>query len=183
MVGVAAGVVVEPREGLGLATLIARSGTAREMRAMLAALYGLQLPSSPTLARGRGLDLVWAGPAQWLAVSADRAIAARLARDVNGVAAISDQSDARAILRIAGKNARDTLAKGCPLDLHPRTFRPGDAALTTIAHIGVHLWQIDEMPSYDLTIPTSMASSFWHWLSGSASEFGLHLRAGRILVD
>jgi methylglutamate dehydrogenase subunit D len=173
-----AGVAVAPREGLGLATSIVRSGKVEEMRALLAALYNLRLPSTPTLAHGHGLDLVWAGPAQWLAVSADRAVAVRLSRELNGVAAVSDQSDARAILRISGKKARDTLAKGCSLDLHPRVFRPGDAALTAIAHIGVHLWQIDDTPTYDLAIPTSMAKSLWHWLSCSASEIGLELRSG-----
>ena len=37
-----------------------------------------------------------------------------------GVAAVSDQSDARLVLRVSGPRVRDVLAKGVPVDLHPR---------------------------------------------------------------
>jgi heterotetrameric sarcosine oxidase gamma subunit len=77
------------------------------------------------------------------------------------------------VLRIGGPRARAALAKGCPLDLHPRAFGPGDTAVTAIAHVGVQLWQLDDAPTYELAVPRSMAKSFWTWLSASAAEFGL----------
>jgi methylglutamate dehydrogenase subunit D len=141
------GVTVSPRDHLGLATVMARNGGA--------------------------LSLVWAGPEQWLAVSHDRSIARRLADDLAGLASVADQSDGRAVLRIGGPRARAALAKGCPLDLHPRAFGPGDTAVTAIAHVGVQLWQLDDAPTYELAVPRSMAKSFWTWLSASAAEFGL----------
>jgi sarcosine oxidase subunit gamma len=122
------------------------------------------------------LDLIWAGPQQWLAISEDRAAPERLARALEGLAAVSDQSDGRAVLRLSGPKLRDTMAKGCPVDLHPRAFRPGDTALTAIAHIGVQLWQLDEAPTFEIAVFRSMAGSFWRWLSGSAAEFGLEVR-------
>ena len=64
------------------------------------------------------------------------------------------------------------LAKGCSLDLHPRVFKPGDAATTPIALIDCQLWQIDDTPSYDLAVPSSFAESFWSWLTASAAEYG-----------
>jgi len=166
--GAAEGVSVAPCERLGLATVIACRGRADELRARIATLYGFDAPSRPIIAHGRGLDLMWAGPEQWLARSTDRAMAARLVDELRGLAAVSDQSDGRAILRIAGPRARETLAKGCPIDLHPRAFRRDDAALTVIAHIGVQLWQVDETPTYELLVAASMAGSFWRWLSASA---------------
>ena len=84
----------------------------------------------------------------------------------------SDQSDGRALMRLSGSRVRDLLAKGCPIDLHPRAFKGGDVALTTISHIGVHLWQVDDAPTYDLALMRSMAESFWSWLDASAAEFG-----------
>ncbi len=56
---------------------------------------------------------------------------------------MSNQSDARAALRLSGPHVRDMLAKGCMIDLHPSVFPPGAAAMTSIAHIGVHLWRLD----------------------------------------
>jgi len=34
------------------------------------------------------------------------------------------------------------------------------------------IWQVDEMPTYDLAVPTSYAESFWSWLTASAAEYG-----------
>jgi sarcosine oxidase subunit gamma len=170
------GVHVTLLEGLGLATLIGCDERRAELTAALSSGYGVDLPEMPRRHTVRDFDLIWAGPDQWLVVSADRAIAAQLAGDLDQVAAVSDQSDARAVLRLTGPRARDVLAKGCPLDLHPRAFRPGDAALTAIAHVGVHLWQIDGRPTYDLAVFRSMAASFSSWLLAAAAEFGCEVR-------
>ena len=40
-------------------------------------------------------------------------------------AAIVDQSHGRTILRVTGPKVRDALAKGVPVDLHPRAFTDG----------------------------------------------------------
>jgi sarcosine oxidase subunit gamma len=175
--GAQAGVSVAPRDNLRLATVIARRGNVDELQAKLVALYGIEAPPRPVIVHGRGLDLAWAGPEQWLAVSADRAIADRLAGELKGLAAVSDQSGGRAVLRLSGPKLREALAKGCPVDLHPRMFCPGDTAITAIAHMGVHLWQVDDAPTFDVLVARSMAGSFWRWFSASAREFGLDLRA------
>ena len=51
------------------------------------------------------------------------------------------------------------------IDLHPAAFPPGAAAMTSIAHIGVHLWRVDERRDdsdaiFDILIARSMAASF-----------------------
>jgi methylglutamate dehydrogenase subunit D len=171
-----AGVIAAPRENLGLASIIARAGKADELGARMAELYGVEAPTRPCIAQGRTFDLVWSGPEQWLAVSQERAIATRLATELDGLAAVADQSDGRAVVRLSGPKARAMLAKGCPIDLHPRAFRPGDTALTAITHIGVQLWQVDEAPTYDMAVFRSLASGFWRWLTLSAAEFGLEVR-------
>ena len=119
------GITIEPRDDLGFAAVVARKGRAEELRKTLFSGHAVEAPVRPALARGRELDLVWNGPERWLAISSDRAIAARLSGELGRLAAICDQSDALAILRIAGPEARAVLAKGCPIDLHPRAFRPG----------------------------------------------------------
>jgi len=80
------------------------------------------------------------------------------------------------VLEISGPRTRDVLAKGCILDLHPRVFAPGDVALTMIAHMTVHLVQIDEAPSFELSVFRSLAGSLLHWLTASAEEYGALLR-------
>lgn len=171
------GVRAALREGLALATIIGREDRAAELDGLLSAIVGIAPPKAPKTASGLDSALVWAGPYQWLCVSNRPELVPRLAAGLAGLAAVSDQSDARAILRVSGPRIREVLAKGCPIDLHPRAFAPGDAALTAIAHIGVHIWQIDAAPTYDVTVSRSMAASFWSWFAAAAAEFGYDVTA------
>ena len=102
---------------------------------------------------------------QQRAVAVERLLAlAQEARDLaqrlKGLASISDQSGGRTVLRVKGARAREVLAKGLPIDLHPSVFGSGSAATSTISLMGVQLWQVDDAPTYDLAIFRSVSASF-----------------------
>jgi sarcosine oxidase subunit gamma len=155
-----------------MATIIGRPDRIADVVTVMGDFIGVAPPTLPKVVRGRDADLVWAGPHQWLLVSERLDLVDRAIRELAGLAAVSDQSAARAVVRLGGPRIRDALAKGCLIDLHPRVFAPGDVALTPICHIGVHLWQVDDLPTYELAVVRSMAKSFWSWLSASAAEYG-----------
>lgn len=163
------GVVVTLGGHAGMASVLAPAAT-------LGAHYGVALAEMPRAHAIGDMTLIWTAPGQWLASAADRHLAARLAVEIGGIAAVSDQSDARAVVRVSGTRARDVLAKGCLIDLHPRAFGPGQVAMTAFGHINVMLRQIDDRPTYEIALFRSMAESFWHWLSASAAEFGADIR-------
>jgi sarcosine oxidase subunit gamma len=176
-----AGVVIQERLGLGLATVAARKGQAAALKAAVAGAYGVELPESARVAQGPNVSFVGYGPGQWLAVSetlANEALARDLAQKLKGLASISDQSGGRTVLRITGPRARDVLAKGLPIDLDPRAFPLGSAATSTISLMGVQLWQIDDTRSYDIAIFRSVSHSFWRWLTASAAEYGYEVVTG-----
>ena len=177
----APGVIVAERKGLALATIMARHGREGELARAMRDGFGLEPPERPRRVAAGDLALVGAGPGQWLAVGegefADN-LEGRLAARLSGLAAVADQSDGRMVLRLAGPRLREALAKGCPVDLHPRAFAPGDAALTAIAYMGVHLWQLDPAPTFEIAVSRSYAESFWRWLTASAAEFGYEVREG-----
>ncbi|MBV8239440.1 MAG: hypothetical protein JOY75_01445 [Hyphomicrobiales bacterium] len=64
------------------------------------------------------------------------------------------------------------LSQKIAVDLNPRVFTAGDAAVTTVGHIAVHLRQLDETPAYEFAVSRSYAAAFWRWLVDSAAEFG-----------
>ncbi|WP_158818873.1 sarcosine oxidase subunit gamma [Methylocapsa sp. S129] len=166
------GVNVVAREGLGVAGIQAQRGRKAALSALVKMRYGLELPTTPRAVRDAAHAFVWAGPGQWLLVAEQKESFAELSE----LAAVSDQSDGRAALRLSGPNVRDMLAKGCMIDLHPAAFPSGAAAMTSIAHIGVHLWRVDEQPYdrpaiFDILVARSMAASFWSWASASAAEY------------
>ena len=169
------GVVIAERVGLGLATVAARKGQAGALKEAVASAYGVALPDSARVVQGDRVSFVGYGPGQWLAVSdslAGEALARDLAQRLKGLASISDQSGGRTVLRVSGTRARDVLAKGLPIDLHPSVFGPGSAATSTISLMGVQLWQVDDAPTYDIALFRSVSASFWRWLTASAAEFG-----------
>ena len=173
------GVTVRPRDGLALARVIARKGRADDLAAAIRSRYGLDLPVTPKRVTQGGLAVIWSGPGQWLAVAEDgRDLALELSKAIGAFAAVSDQSDGLAVLRVSGPRARDALIKGVGLDLHPRAFGPGDAAVTVIAHVGAQLWQLDDRPTYEIAAYRSFAGSLWRWLEASAAEFGCAVEAG-----
>ncbi len=167
------GVEATAREGLGIASILAPRGGEAALAKLVATRYGVELPTTARAVRSRAHAFVWAGPEQWLFVAESGQDLAELSR----LAAVSDQSDARAALRLTGPKVRDMLAKGCMIDLHPKAFPPGAAAITSIAHIGVCLWRADTPPDegdviFDILVARSMAASFWSWAEASAAEFG-----------
>lgn len=173
--GVEPGVFAAPRDRLGLASVIARSGQLESLAAKIETLFGIALPPGPRrIARG-AVAFIGVAPHQWLAIEEGGAadFAVDLAEDLRGLASVSDQSDGRAIIRIWGPRARAVLAKGLPIDLHSACFGPGDAAASSIALIGAQLWQIDDRPCYEIAVFRSMAASFAEWLSVSAAEYGI----------
>lgn len=168
-----AGVVVSERRGLRLCSILARKGQGQTLVARGKA-QGLDFPTSPRRTTAEGLALVWTGPGQWLALSAADeadAFARRLASLADACSLVA-QDDARTVLGVSGPQARATLAKMLSIDLHPRAFRAGDAAVTLAGTISTTLWQIDETPAYELAVPRSFARSFAGWLLESAAEFG-----------
>jgi methylglutamate dehydrogenase subunit D len=167
-----AGVRLSLREEIGLATLVVADGQETALRQILADRFGLSLPSVGATGIEGERGLVWSAPGQWLAVAETRRDLAALPEALRGVAAVTDQSDGRAVVRVSGRQARAMLVKGVALDLHPRAFRAGQAAVTNITHINVQIWQRNEAPTYDITVARSFAGSFWSWLAHAAAEFG-----------
>jgi sarcosine oxidase subunit gamma len=169
----AAGLTIEERTDLSFASVIAKRGKRDALVSAVETAYGVALPSGPRRVSRGSVTFAGTGPDQWIA-SAEGAEAQNFAARVRGriglFAAVADQTDARLVLRLSGPQVRAVLAKGVPLDLHPKVFKPGDVATTLVAYIGVQLDRIDD--TFQLTAPRSMAGSFWSWLSASAAEFG-----------
>jgi sarcosine oxidase subunit gamma len=175
----ATGLLIEERTDVAFANVIAKRGKRFALVNAVNTAFGVILPDGPRRGSRGAITFAGTGPEQWLA-SAEGAEAAGFAARVRGrlgpFAAVMDQSDSRLVLRLSGTRVREVLAKGAPIDLHPKVFKPGDVANTVISYIGVQIDMLDDAPTYQVTAPRSMAGSFWSWLSASAAEFGYEVR-------
>ena len=126
---------------------------------------------------------LWLAPGEWLIVTAADAKDAPAGKLAAAVAdhggSVVDVGDARTVLVLHGPNARDVLMKGCPLDLHPDAFRPGDCAQSLLARAAVILYRrkddADGGASFEIHVARSFAAYLWSWLEDAAGEYGVQV--------
>ena len=176
-----AGVVLSERAFRHQVALRGDSGDPAFVRAVERTV-GVAPPTEPNTAVGpadldAGPRILWLGPDEWLVAGADNPAAALADAIANLHAAAVDVSDGRTVIGVSGSSARDLLAKGCPLDLHPAVFAPGRCAQTLIAHAHVILHQTDAAPRYEIYVHRSFADYLWRWLEDAAREYGMAVAA------
>jgi sarcosine oxidase, subunit gamma len=142
------------------------------------AIIGLELPTAPSTCVGDGtLTAIWMGPDEWLITAGARSAAtleAELRAAVGEDGAAIDVSAQRTTLQLSGPDAREVLAKGCSLDLHPKVFTKGTAAQTMLGLAGVVLIALDDAGTdYRILVRASFARYLADWLIDAAEEFGV----------
>jgi heterotetrameric sarcosine oxidase gamma subunit len=174
--GAAGADAVELREcRLGIAELAARRGQAADFAARLQAALSLDPPAAGQARVVGSSSLLWIAPETWLLIVPPEppgTLAPRLASVLGPAGAVVDQSHGLAALRLSGARARSVLAKGCRIDLHPKAFRTGQVARTIMAQVPTILHQTDELPSYRLLVPRTLAISYVDFLLDASAEFG-----------
>ena len=141
------------------------------------------LPTTPsTIVAGHDTPVIWLGPQEWLVTSErrdgeDLEATLRDAVSEHGGAAV-EVSAQRTTLRLRGAHARDVIAKGCSLDLHPAVFGKGAAAQTVLGHAGVVLIPLsDNGTDCRIIVRSSFARYLADWLIDAAEEFGVDGRS------
>ena len=138
---------------LGRVTSIAPfPGQEAAVHAALSAV-GLGFPAPNRVIAGAGSSMVWTGRAQAFLIGAE-------APPLQGLAALTDQSDGWVAMTLAGPAAADVLMRLVPLDLRPAAFPPGQAARSGLNHMPLILWR--DVTGLTLLTFRSMARTAWH---------------------
>ncbi|MFJ2154774.1 sarcosine oxidase subunit gamma [Streptomyces sp. NPDC087856] len=140
---------------------------------------GLSLPLEPnTVVRAGELTMLWLGPDEWLVVGepdTQRDLEHRIRAAAGDYhVSVTDVSAQRTTLLVSGARARarDLLAHGCPLDLHPRAFGPGRCAQTMLARAQVVVVARDEPGSgFWVLVRSSFAGYLTDWLLDAAADY------------
>jgi methylglutamate dehydrogenase subunit D len=159
-----------------LVCLMARKDKTNALGAAIKAAFGLDLPSPGQWTAGAHADAIWAQPGGWLLESepsAPDALRARVADVTEGLGVAVDQSSGRSVIRFAGAPARSVLSTCCRLDLHPRAFGPGSAAMTRVAHVACGIRLVDATPSFDLIVGSTYARWLIEELFEASARYGV----------
>lgn len=134
-------------------------GRAEEVSGILASHACPPLPDVGRAQPFEGGRIMWAGADLWV-LRGDPALSEALRGALGGVAAVTDQSDAWAVLQLSGAGAAEVLARLVPVDLHRDAFPPGMAARTPLGHVACLLMALEE--GFEIYLPRSFAASAVH---------------------
>lgn len=137
---------------------------------------GVALPDAPNRWNGDSeTAILWMGPDEWLVLAAPGR-AGQIEAQLRGACADDpwfsavDVSHSYAGLVLQGPAARAVLAKGCPLDLHPRRFGPGDCVQSLLAKSRVLLRATGD-DCIEIWLRNSYARYTAIWLTDAMEEF------------
>ena len=151
-------------------------GNAADTRFVQAVLRhtGMHLPhKANTASIDPQRQLLWMGPDEWLLKSSDGqgdAIASALRAALAGIhSTVVDVGHGNTTLTVQGPGAAGLLARGCPLDLHPRAFATGALAQTHIAKAGATVLCLAAATHFELTVRRSFADYLFRWLCAAGA--------------
>ena len=124
---------------------------ARQNKAVSAALKE-QVGAGLSPSNRRSGAVTWFGHGVWL-VSGEVVL--------DGVAAVTDQSDAWAAVQIAGAGVEDVLARLVPVDLRAQVFKKHHVAKTMLGHMSVTITRTDA-ETFEIMVMRSMAATLVH---------------------
>jgi len=122
------------------------------VHAVLSAM-GLGFPAPNRVISGQTSRIVWTGRAQAFVIGAEPPA-------LDGLAAVTDQSDGWIALTLTGPAAADVLMRLVPLDLRAAAFADGRAARSGLGHMPLILWR--DAAGFTILTFRSMARTAWH---------------------
>ena len=166
---------IEEKPFLGFLNLRGKSNNTGFLAASLRVL-GCEPPTEAnTLVEAGDNRIYWLGPDEWLVVTPtgrQAKLQAELLEALDGVfSAVVDNSSGLTLLEITGDNAAALLATDCPLDLHPRVFKPGQCAQTRLAKAAMIVAPLRDGRGFEVIIRRSFADYLLLWMQDAAIAF------------
>ena len=136
----------------------------------------ITLPTSPnTTTNNDKITALWLSQKEWLIVvnpSIDTEEVKSLQNEIRDTHALAmDVSDRWTTISVSGNKAIDVLSKGASIDLDNTVFGVGACAQTTLWTVNVIMYRIDEKPTFDLFVDSTLAIFLWQWLDHSSKEY------------
>ncbi len=168
------GVTITARTDLSMVQIAAWEDQVDVLTAALEGSISLKLDRTACKSsQSKTTSSLWLGPDRWLIVEKETSDLEAVIRNVvsEDVAAITDQSHSRCVLRIEGPEARNVLRKGTMLDLDEGYFNPDDVRTTSLFHMNaiIHCLSNDQ---FDIYIARSFGQSFFEVITHAAIEYG-----------
>lgn len=131
------------------------NGREKAASAALKKACGMALPGPNEASGTEGPRAIWSGRGQCFILDAD------VPEDLAAEGALTDQSDAWAVMRLTGAGAEDVLARLLPVDLRLAAFQTGQTARTELMHMMASITRSGD-DSFDIMVMRSFAKTAVH---------------------
>lgn len=159
--------------GFALLQAAAFVDTVSELDRAVRSVLGVALPTRIDMpVHADGCCVFKVGPEQfWIAGPEDAWVTSLRNAVPAAIGSITPLSRARRRLFIEGPAAREALAKGIALDLHPEVFHCNACALTGLQGTPILLHRTG-FHRYELYVPRTFADWIWEWLTDAVLPLG-----------
>ena len=135
-------------------------------------LSGLDFPDKLRVSENKDVRILWIGPNNWLALSATISLSEEIAKNLsNDEFAITDLSHSKAIIELSGKNVKEVLKKGCPINFND--INKNEVVNSIFNGIAVTIDFINDQPNkIRVMCLRSFGESLYHSVTDASLEFG-----------
>lgn len=130
-------------------------GEAAALGKTMKAEHGLDWPSAGQTCAANGAELVWFGLDQAMLIGVEPSA------KLEAHAAVTEQSNAWAVVELEGVGARAVLARLTPLDMRDSSFAVGNTARTELFHMQSAITRVSET-RWQVIVFRSMAKTLVH---------------------
>lgn len=125
-----------------------------------------------------GTLVIGSGPGEWLLVAVPGSaaqVAGHVETDADGLVSVLDLTHGRALMRLTGVAAANTLAKVCAIDLSDRVTPDGNAFRSSVAKLAADVVRddLDGVRSYLVHCERSSGQYLFDVLLDAGREFGI----------
>ncbi|UUX50434.1 hypothetical protein NUH88_01805 [Nisaea acidiphila] len=168
------GIQLSERGPLSIVQIETGADTVSDLVAATETAVGVAPSAAPNVASGTGTPrILGTGTGRWVVSEPEtRDLHAHLRASLPPGAAVTDLGHARTVLRLTGLHARDLLAKGTGIDLHPSAFPADRSRMTGLFHTSVLIDCRSAAPVYDIYVHRSYAVHLFEMLLDGALEYG-----------
>ena len=135
-------------------------------------IFDLNFPDDLKVSGNNDTRILWIGPNNWFIFSSSEKLSEEIRKNLsNNEFAITDLSHSKAIIELSGKNLKEVLKKGCPINFN--VLNKNQSINSIFNGIAITLDFVNDQPATVRVMSLrSFGESLYHSVTDASLEFG-----------
>ena len=135
-------------------------------------IFDLNFPDDLKVSGNNDTRILWIGPNNWFIFSSSEKLSEEISKNLsNNEFAITDLSHSKAIIELSGKNLKEVLKKGCPINFNE--LNKNQSINSIYNGIAITLDFVNDQPETVRVMSLrSFGESLYHSVTDASLEFG-----------